>query len=59
MAAAITIKGAPPGTILDLTDEFESGFNLKEYGNSGRLKLYVELEFYGGTKKSADVDIAW
>jgi hypothetical protein len=55
----ITDKGAPPGTILDLTDEFESGFNLKEYGDSGRLKLYVELEFYGGTKKSADVDIAW
>ena len=55
----ITDKGASPGTIIDLTDDFESGTNLKEYSDSGKLKLYVELEFYGGTKKSADVDITW
>lgn len=55
----ITDKGATPGTVLDLTDDFDSGINLKDYKDTGRLQLYVVLEFYGGMKKSADVDITW
>jgi hypothetical protein len=55
----ITDKGATPGTIVDLSDWFESGFDLQELRPTGKLRLYVEIEFYGGTKKTADVDITW
>lgn len=55
----ITDKDAPPGTQMDLTDEFESGISLLDRKATGRLKLLIRYEFYGATFKTADVDIAW